>query len=70
VRGGYSREDAVRQEQYLNEQLREHRARFATVDTIPTVPFNTAEDWDGSRKLKPHAPVHSPFIRHQAAWWG
>jgi len=68
VRVGFSREDAATQERYLNAQLLEHRARFANLGAVPTIPFNAAEDWDSRGKLKPDAPVHSPFIRHQLAW--
>lgn len=68
VRGGFAGKDAVAQERYLDERLRSHRAHFANVDAIPAIPFNTAEDWDDRRKLKPHAPAHSPFIRHRLEW--
>lgn len=68
VRGGFAGEDAVAQARYLDEQLRSHRAQFANIDAIPVIPFNSAEDWDDRRKLKPHAPVHSPFIRHRLEW--
>lgn len=65
VRGGFRGKDAVTQERYLDQHLRRHRAQFANLDAIPAIPFNTAEDWDDRKKLKPHAPVHSPFIRHR-----
>jgi NAD(P)H dehydrogenase (quinone) len=68
VRGGYKGDEAVAQARYLEEQLRAHRERFANVDAIPVIPFNTSADWDEHRKLKPHAAVHSPFIRHQSDW--
>jgi NAD(P)H dehydrogenase (quinone) len=68
VRGGLTDADAVAQECYLDEQLRRHRAQCANLDAISTIPFNAAEDWDERRKLKSHAPVHSPFIRHQPEW--
>jgi NAD(P)H dehydrogenase (quinone) len=68
VRGGFAGDDAVAQARYLEEQLRTHRARFANVDAVPVIPFNTAGDWDERRKLKPHALVHSPFIRHRSNW--
>jgi NAD(P)H dehydrogenase (quinone) len=68
VRGGLAGDDAIAQSRYLEEQLLAQRARFANVDAIPVIPFNMAEDWDDRRKLKPHAPVHSPFIRHRSDW--
>jgi NAD(P)H dehydrogenase (quinone) len=68
VRGGFTGEPARAQQRYLDEQLQAHRARFGAIDAIPAIPFNAAEDWDERRKLRPHAPVHSPFIRHQRGW--
>lgn len=68
VRGGLTGRDAAAQARYLDVCLRSQRVRFANVDAIPAIPFNTAEDWDERRKLKPHAPVHNPFIRHQLEW--
>lgn len=68
VRGGITGEDAIAQERYLAERLGNHRSLFTNVDAIPAIPFNGSEDWDERRKLKPGAPVHSPFIRHQLEW--
>jgi NAD(P)H dehydrogenase (quinone) len=68
VRGGLTGDDATAQKRYLREQLRNHRALFANPDVIPIIPFNRSEDWDEHRKLRPHAPVYSPFIRHYAEW--
>jgi NAD(P)H dehydrogenase (quinone) len=48
-----------------NEQLHSYRAQLANLDAIPAIQFNAAEDWDEHGKLKPQAPVHSPFIRHR-----
>ena len=66
VRGGYAGEEAAVQDRRLDAQLQSHRLRLANLDNIPVIPFNSGDDWDERRKLKPHAPVHSPFIRHQA----
>jgi NAD(P)H dehydrogenase (quinone) len=68
VRGSLAGEDAVARKRYLEEELHRHRARLADVDTVPAIPFNAGEDWDNRRRLKPHAPVHSPFIRHRSEW--
>ena len=40
--------------------------RLATLDLIPTIRFNGSDDWDHQQKLKPGAPIYSPFIRHAA----
>jgi NAD(P)H dehydrogenase (quinone) len=68
VRGGFTGQDAVAQRRYLDECLGRHRALFADIDAVPAIPFNVAEDWDDRRKLRPQAPVHSPFIRHRLEW--
>ncbi len=64
VRGGYSGDDKSVQDQYLSAQLRGQESRLARLHQIPTIPFNTQDDWDEQRKLKPGASVYSPFIRH------
>jgi len=70
VRGGLTGEAAVVQRRQLEEALRIHRARFANLATTAAIPFNTPEDWDEQRKLRPGARVHSPFIRHTNDWQG
>lgn len=64
VRGGYSESEGAAQDRYLNAQLQAHAARLADLTAIGEIPFNTADDWDEQRKLRPNARVHSPFIRH------
>jgi len=36
-----------------------------SIDGAPAVRFNPHEDWDADGRLKPNAPVYSPFIRHR-----
>lgn len=66
VRGGRTGADTAIQDRYLDTQLQAYQTRLAKLDGIPVIPFNSADDWDERRKLKPAAPVYSPFIRHQA----
>lgn len=68
VRGGYSGARAARQDRHLDAQLQAHRTWAAELNGLPVIPFNSAEDWDEGRKLKPNAPVYSPFIRHDRNW--
>lgn len=68
VRGGLTGDDAAAQESHLDEQLRNHRVLFGSLDARAVISFNAAQDWDEHRKLEPHAAVHSPFIRHHADW--
>ena len=65
VQGGISQDDAREQTQYLDRQMTEHRDWAAGIHDVPEIQFNGASDWDEHRKLKPGAPVYSPFIRHQ-----
>jgi NAD(P)H dehydrogenase (quinone) len=58
----------ARQKRHLEAQLLTHMDWTASLPNTPTVPFNGAGDWDERRKLKPAAPVYSPFIRHGADW--
>jgi NAD(P)H dehydrogenase (quinone) len=66
VRGSYPEDDAAVQDRHLETQLRNHRARLIELDKVPAILFNSQDDWDERRKLKPNAPVYSPFIRQQA----
>ena len=68
VRGGLAGEAALAQRRELGRQLRRHRELLEKVDEIPQMPFNASQDWDEQRRLKAHAPVHSPFIRHSRDW--
>lgn len=65
VRGGLTDNAAAEQDRYLDQQMQAHVARLSRLDDLPAIPFNTDEDWDARRKLRPDAPVHSPFIRHR-----
>ena len=64
VRGGRTAADAESQRIELNHRLREQQTLFANIDSRPAIPFNRGEDWDEHGKLRPGAPVYSPFIRH------
>jgi NAD(P)H dehydrogenase (quinone) len=64
VRGGYSGDDAVNQDLYLTRLIDSYTERLANLETSPIIPFNRPEDWGADRRLKPGAPVYSPFIHH------
>jgi NAD(P)H dehydrogenase (quinone) len=65
VRGGRSGSDAERQKLLLELRLREQGTIFESIDGRPAIAFNDPDDWDELGKLKPDAPVHSPFIGHE-----
>ena len=52
------------QKMLLTERLRDQQTLFENIASRPALAFNAADDWDENGKLKPDAPVHSPFIRH------
>jgi NAD(P)H dehydrogenase (quinone) len=66
VHDGHLGDAAAAQDRHLDAQLRRYRQRLENLNDVPAIPFNSGDDWDEHRKLKLHAPVHSPFIRHQA----
>ena len=66
ARGGLAADTAALQA--LSMRLQAHCMRLANLDAIPALAFNSAQDWDEHGKLRPHAPVHSPFIRRQSNW--
>jgi NAD(P)H dehydrogenase (quinone) len=47
----------------LAEVLADQARIIATLDRRPVIPFNADSDFDGTGRLRPGAPVHSPFIR-------
>ena len=41
-------------------------ARLQSIEAdLLSVPFNRMEDWGSDGRIKPSAPVYSPFIRHK-----
>lgn len=64
VRRGRVADDEERQRLLLTARLVEHASSFQSLQSRRIVSFNAREDWDEQGKLRPGAPVHSPFIRH------
>jgi NAD(P)H dehydrogenase (quinone) len=40
-------------------------ARLHCIDQSPTVPFNRMSEWGDLGRMKPDAPVYTPFIRRR-----
>jgi NAD(P)H dehydrogenase (quinone) len=40
-------------------------ARMATLDRVPTIPFNRMAEWGADGRVVASAPAHSPFVRHR-----
>jgi NAD(P)H dehydrogenase (quinone) len=55
--------------QVVEERLKQieinYVARLQAIETEASVPFNRMADWGLDGRIKPEAPVYSPFIRHQ-----
>lgn len=39
--------------------------RLQAIEREPALPFNTMSDWGPDGRIKPDAPVYTPFIRHR-----
>ena len=50
----------------LGERLARQADVIAGLDAHPVWPFNRDDDFDGTGRLKPGAPSHSPMIRHHS----
>lgn len=65
VEGGlrYSEPDVIAARLKAAEQ--DFADTLTHLDRVPEVPFNRMADWGGNGRIKPDAPVHSPYIRHR-----
>lgn len=52
-------------ESRLSGLLERHRERIGAIDRLPVWASNPDSDFDDDHRLKPGAPVFSPFIRHR-----
>lgn len=59
----YSAPEAV--EKRLVDIQRTLADRISRIDVVAEVPFNRMADWGSDGRIKPAAPVYSPFIRHK-----
>jgi NAD(P)H dehydrogenase (quinone) len=59
----YSDPDAV--EKRLQEIVEDFRAELPLAPGRATIPFNRMDEWGSDGRIKPGAPVHSPFIRRR-----
>lgn len=66
VRGGLAGAEAEALQRHLDAQRVALAQRLGDLEAVQSIPFNRAEDYDAHGKLRPEAPVYSPFIRHRA----
>lgn len=65
VHGYFEGDAATALETRLRTSLSDHARTIADFDKLPEIPFNRDSDFDANGSLKPEAPGHSHFIRHQ-----
>lgn len=63
VEGGLRYSDPAVIEDRLRLAAENYSARLRTLDSEACIPFNRMSEWGEDGRLKPDAPVHSPFIR-------
>ncbi|MFT4020010.1 MAG: NAD(P)H-dependent oxidoreductase [Acinetobacter sp.] len=69
VRGGLNGIEKDKQQQRLNQKVRDFENKLINIDEWPIIPFNKEEDFNDDKTLKPHAPEYSPFVRHNPQHW-
>jgi NAD(P)H dehydrogenase (quinone) len=65
VEGGLRYSDASALDARLQGVVAEFRRSLADLDQRPKVPFHRMADWGADGRIKPDAPVYSPFVRHR-----
>ncbi len=62
---GYFKEEAETELKLrLSSVLKKHADTIKDFDSLPSITFNSDRDFDSDGRLKPEAPSHSHFIRH------
>jgi NAD(P)H dehydrogenase (quinone) len=65
VEAGLRYSDATVVEARLRAVESDIEAALGDLGRRAIIPFNRMEEWGANGRLKPHAPVHSPFIRRK-----
>jgi NAD(P)H dehydrogenase (quinone) len=65
VEAGLRYSDPATVEARLSDTAELWAASLRELDGRPTIPFNAMADWGGDGRIRPEAPVHSPFIRRK-----
>ncbi|ADU72215.1 hypothetical protein [Pantoea sp. At-9b] len=69
VLGGLDGLAKEKQQQFLNEKVKDFESRLMNINEGPIIPFNREEDFNDDKTLKPQAPEFSPFVRHNPYKW-
>lgn len=65
VEAGLRYSDPSEIEERLEKIQMDYVSRLQSIELEATIPFNRMEDWGADGRIKPSAPVYSPFIRHR-----
>jgi len=65
VEGGLRYSDASTVTARLQATAQGFRRALSALDERRTIPFNRMAEWGADGRIKPDAPVHSPFIRRK-----
>jgi len=65
VEAGLRYSDPQEIEERLQKIQSDYVERLSTIEEEAAIPFNQMEDWGDNGRIKPDAPVYSPFIRHR-----
>ncbi|MGR3290960.1 MAG: NAD(P)H-dependent oxidoreductase [Paracoccaceae bacterium] len=65
VEAGLRYSDPLAIKQRLAKIETDYVTRLKTIEREASVPFNGMKDWGADGRIKPSAPVYSPFIRHK-----
>ncbi len=65
VEAGLRYSDASAIERRLQQIAADFRDAIASLDARPNVPFNRMAEWGADGRLKPDAPIYSPYMRRK-----
>jgi NAD(P)H dehydrogenase (quinone) len=65
VEGGLRYSDQSTIDARLQGIVQDFRNQLAKLDQRKKTPFNRMADWGADGRIRPDAPVDSPFIRHR-----
>ena len=65
VEGGLRYSDQSAIDARLNGVADDFGAQLAAVEERPAIPFNRMSEWGADGRIKPEAPVYSPYIRRR-----
>ena len=65
VEAGVRYSDPHEVEERLAQIPKDYASRLQTIEIEHLIPFNQMSEWGADGRIKPSAPVYSPFLRHR-----